>query len=181
MSAAVLFGKLPAHGDFVARGMDDAWQADLDVAISRAMQRAMDRYDREFEERFLAAPPWRCAIAHGGAYLGGALAPSLDQAGRLFPVFLAQRADSLATARDLAAGCEELLFAAIPGQWAADRLWQEAGAIATQTGTEAVEPLPSPGWWLDGGESLPAPSPHLPGALPETLLLEMIAVTEQIA
>ncbi len=180
MSAAVLFGKLPAHGDFVARGMDDAWQADLDVAISRAMQRAMERFDHEFEERFLAAPPWRCAIERGGSYLGGALAPSLDQAGRLFPVFLAQRASSLAAARDLAAGCEELLFAAIPGQWTADMLWQEAGEITAPADSETSEPPPA-GWWLDGGDSLPAPAPHLSGTLPETLLLEMIAVTEQIA
>jgi len=183
VSGTVLFGKLPAHGDFVARGLDGPWQAALDLAISRALQLAMERYHHEFEDRFLAAPPWRCAIGRGAGYFGGALAPSLDRAGRLFPIFLARPADSLAAGRRLAANCEELLFAAIPEQWHAEQLCQQAAAFSATASTQPAssEAALQAGWWLDGGDSLPCPTPHLSGELPETLLLEMIAVTEQIA
>lgn len=182
MIGVVLFGKLPAHGDFVARGIDAARQDALDAAISRSMQLAMTAFGDTFEDRFLAAPPWRCAVPHDAGFLGGALAPSLDRAGRLYPVFLAGSAPSLATARHAAAACEGLLFTAIPEQWSADRLWDEARAAVDSTAAadQTDDVVPS-GWWLDGGEALDRPAPLLAGSLPQQLLLEMIAVTEQIA
>jgi type VI secretion system protein ImpM len=177
VSRAVLFGKLPAHGDFVARGLDDAWQAELDAAISRAMLCAQDRFGDSFEDRFLAAPPWRCAISRSGSFLGGALAPSLDSAGRLYPVFLARWSDAAETAARQAQACEELLFGAIPDRWSADQLWNAAEGLPEAEPDMEQEP----GWWLDGGDALPSPTPRLSGALPGNLLAEMIAVTEQFA
>lgn len=174
---AVLFGKLPAHGDFVARGLTDAQQQDWDVKLSAAMHAAQAAYGDDFAERFALTPPWRCVIADAGGWLGGALAPSIDRAGRKFPVLLGRRMAQRAGAAAWAAACEDLLFAALPGGWSADDLIARAGAAEPAAG---VEDGPD-GWWLDGAELLPNPPAALPGPFPPDLISCMIAVTEQLA
>ena len=174
---ALLFGKLPAHGDFVARGLSAAEQADWDARLSAAMQAARDAFGDAFEDRFAAAPPWRCVLADGDGWLAGALAPSIDRAGRIFPILLARRSADRAAAPGLAATCEELLFAALPGGWSADELLRQAEAADPAA---AVGEGPD-GWWLDGAELLPDPPAPLPGPFPPDLISRMIAVTEQLA
>lgn len=175
---ALLFGKLPAHGDFVARGLSDAQQHRWDTQLSAAMQAAQAEYGDAFADRFSAAPPWRCVVADGADWLAGALAPSIDRAGRTFPILLARRTADHGAAAGLAAACEDLLFAALPGGWTADELQQQAQAAAPVAA--AAPPLPD-GWWLDGAELLDSPPQPLPGAFPPNLITRMIAVTEQLA
>jgi type VI secretion system protein ImpM len=90
--AAVGFvGKLPARGDFVRRDLTpefaDAWDAWLAAGI-QASRTAMGE---AWVAAFLEAPVWRFALAPG--VLGGAVAglffPSVDAAGRYFPLTLA--------------------------------------------------------------------------------------------
>lgn len=173
---ALLFGKLPAHGDFVARGLSAAEQADWDARLSAAMQAARDGAGDAFEDRFAAAPPWRCVLADGSGWLAGALAPSIDRAGRIFPILLARRVAGRADAPGFAAACEELLFAALPGGWSADDLLSRAAAAEAASATDGPD-----GWWLDGAELLPDPPAPLPGPFPPDLISRMIAVTEQLA
>lgn len=108
---ATLFGKLPAHGDFVARGLSAADRDALDAWLSASMIDARERFGDTFEARFDAAQPWRCT----GAGVAGALAASQDAAGRRFPVVL------LCAGED-ADACEALLYDAIAQGWDADRL-----------------------------------------------------------
>lgn len=182
----MLFGKLPAHGDFVCRGMAASEQAEFDAALSRSVHAAQQRFGEGYRDGFLAAPPWRCVIAVDQAYLGGALAPSMDRAERLFPVFLARRSASREEAAQDAVACEDLLFRAIAEQWQVDQLWQEAEALQpagnpdADADADAGQP-PAEGWWLDGGETLDPPTPRLPGTIPSGLIEEMIAVTGQLA
>ena len=84
--AAFLFGKLPAHGDFVSRGLtpaqSEAWDAWATVAIETLRSAAPD-----FEAMHDATPPWRFVAgpsALGPQWRAGALAPSVDAAGRRF-------------------------------------------------------------------------------------------------
>ncbi|MDP3908203.1 type VI secretion system-associated protein TagF [Novosphingobium sp.] len=175
---ALLFGKLPAHGDFVARGLTEAQQHYWDTRLSSAMQVAQGAYGDEFADRFSAAPPWRCVVADGGDnWLAGALAPSIDRAGRIFPILLARRTANRVEAAGYAAACEELLFAALPGQWSADELLRQASAV-TPAGADECGP---DGWWLDGAELLPDPPAPLSAPFPPNLISSMIAVTEQLA
>lgn len=178
MSAVVIFGKLPAHGDFVCRGMAADQQAEFDAALSRSVHAAQQRFGEGYRDGFLAAPPWRCVIAANGSYLGGALAPSMDRAERLFPIFLARQSASRGEAAKGARACEDLLFRAIPEGWAVDQLLTEAEALQGASDPDAE---PEEGWWLDGGETLAPPTPHLSGTVPASLIEEMIAVTGQLA
>ncbi len=116
---AWVFGKLPAHGDFVARGMDGATRGMLDDWLSGALVSARARYPGDFADRFDAAQPWLAA----GDGVSGALAASQDAAGRRYPILLLT--DGID--HDPAA-CEELLRSAIVEGWEVDRLAQVAGA-----------------------------------------------------
>ena len=83
-----LYGKLPAHGDFVARGWDDAQVAALDAWLTGGLAAIREGLDDDaFAARLTAAPLWRGYIppgACGVAAMHLALAPSIDAAGRYF-------------------------------------------------------------------------------------------------
>lgn len=82
------YGKLPAHGDFVARGWDGGQVAALDAWLTSglaAMRGGLD--DDDFAIRLTAAPLWRGYVPPGTCgddALHLALAPSIDSAGRYF-------------------------------------------------------------------------------------------------
>lgn len=147
--SAQLFGKLPAHGDFVARGLSFEAREALDAWLSASMLDARDAYGDSFDDRFDAAPPWQCA----GEGVAGAIAASQDSVGRRFPVLLL-----CAGTVDDGARCEELLYAAIGQGWNADRLAAGAGA----------EPQGAVARWLGNGR-------ERTGAMPTDLLREMLA------
>ncbi|WP_294321334.1 type VI secretion system-associated protein TagF [uncultured Sphingomonas sp.] len=110
---AWVFGKLPAHGDFVARGMDAPTRGKLDDWLAAAMEAGRARYPDDFADRFDVAPPWRAE----GKGVAGAVAASQDAVGRRFPLLLLTDG-----AQHDSAACEELLYAAITEGWDADRL-----------------------------------------------------------
>jgi len=111
---ARLFGKLPAHGDFVTRGCTAAEQAGLDAWLTSSLTEAQRRFSGEFADRFDAARPWKGR----GAGAVGVIAASQDAAGRRYPlVLLCAEADDI----------EDLIYVAIAERWDADRLATVAG------------------------------------------------------
>jgi type VI secretion system ImpM family protein len=139
---AFLFGKLPAHGDFIARGLEPGERDALDRWLSEELAETRAALGPEFQERYDAAPPWRFA----GPDEAGALAPSVDAAGRRFPLMVGVRA---ATAgEDTAAGCETLLYDALGEGWDADRLLEEAERVTA----DEESPKTAATWWTLGGE-----------------------------
>jgi type VI secretion system protein ImpM len=93
---AFAFGKLPTHGDFVARGLSgverDAW----DAWASAGLARARTVLGSDFETRHDTAPPLRFSFGpgpFGEGWRTGALAPSIDAAGRRFIIVLGGRTD----------------------------------------------------------------------------------------
>lgn len=147
--SAWVFGKLPAHGDFVARGMPAAEREALDAWLSTSLMAARAHYGDAFDARFDAAQPWRA----DGDGVAGAIAASQDASGRRYPVLLLCEASD----RD-AAGCETLLYDAITQGWSVDDLAQAAGAA----------PGGAPARWY-------AADAELPGARPPELLASMLA------
>lgn len=174
---AVLFGKLPAHGDFVARGLSAREQDLWDQGLSRALGSARALWGETFEERYARAPPWRYLLRANHTWLAGALAPSLDRAGRLFPIMIGVRGYMPDQGPGFAAGCEDLLYQAIAARWKADELHERATRLPALA---AVAPVDE-GWWLDGAAALADPPATLPGFLPADLLIAIIAVTEQLS
>lgn len=159
-----LFGKLPAHGDFVARGLAADERDRLDAWLSASLAGARDALGPAWEDRFDRAPPWRC-VAGGSA---GAICASQDAAGRRFPLLL-----RVAGVADAAAVCEDLLYRALGEGWTADRLAEEAAAI----GEGAADAAPR--WWTEGGEGFPPAA--LDGDHPPTLLSAMLGAPAGVA
>lgn len=160
MSGARLFGKLPAHGDFVARGLGVAERDALDAWLSREMLAARAALGADFEDLYDRVPPWRFAGPDGA----GVLVASVDGVGRRFPLYLA-----LAGASENAAGqVEDLVYRAFGENWDSDALAAEIGRIAF-----SVETAPSSArWWTLGGEGFAPAEMH--GDRPEGLLANML-------
>ena len=146
---ARLFGKLPAHGDFVSRGLNTDERDALDAWLSASLAQAQHVHGSAFETRFDGAPPWRCVLYDGEGCMSGALAASQDAVGRRFPVLVVVTG----TADEaVAKACEGLLYNAIAGGWTVDALVEQAEKLAASM-------MPSDRscrWWTEGGEGYAA-------------------------
>ncbi|MGI4732255.1 MAG: type VI secretion system-associated protein TagF [Janthinobacterium lividum] len=174
---ARLFGKLPAHGDFVCRGFVRAECDSYDRWLSASLADALAEHGEAFGRLYESAPPWRFALDDGrGGRAGGAIALSQDSAGRRFPVYLEVQALSAAAPVAVAAAAEELLFRAIAERWTADALAGAAGAVTClkdeDQGDEAQGDEAGL-WWLEGAGAADA----LTGDRPRDLLSRMLAAT----
>ena len=77
-----LFGKLPAHGDFIRRG-DPKLVKQVDDWLTEEVDRRAAIDGDALDVRLAALPTW-CFLLPGGT--SGALAASADRVGRVFPV-----------------------------------------------------------------------------------------------
>jgi type VI secretion system protein ImpM len=140
VSRVKLFGKMPAHGDFVGRGLLPPEADNLDGWLIATMLHARDRVGDAFDDRYDRAPPWRFATPEAA----GVLVASVDAVGRRYPLYLALN-DAPA---EVAEACEDLVYRAFAGAWDADRLAGEAEALAAIPGVPAKQAR----WWTIGGE-----------------------------
>jgi type VI secretion system protein ImpM len=156
--AAGLFGKLPAHGDFVRRGLPDSFIGPWDEWLQAGIAEARDALGEDFAGAWTAAPAWCFRLPAGACgpdAVAGVLVPSEDLVGRLFPVTLACL---LAGGQAPGAAWYQAVEAAarLPGQ-DADALLAAIAAIPP-----GGEEPPEEGWWrLDGARwdwpALPPP------------------------
>lgn len=181
---AVLFGKLPSHGDFVARGLDpsasDAWDAWSSAGLSEARA----ALGEGFEAAHDAAPPWRMITGpgrFGSDWRVGVLAPSVDAAGRRFVVALAL--DGLTPGQAAASGervgqaLEDLIWTGFEAGWDADRF-----VLAEAEIQHALAPEPdttvgaaaqaAERWWTVGGMDHP---PQSVAGTPADLWIRMLS------
>jgi len=93
---AALFGKLPAHGDFVRRG-DPELVRTLDGWLTAEVDRFAMSAGHEIDARLSELPTW-CFRLPGD--ISGALAASRDKVGRIYPL--------IATADALAGGAQRI-------------------------------------------------------------------------
>lgn len=181
----LFFGKLPAHGDFVARGLEIGAQQRWDQAISTAMEQGRSHFGALFEQLYVRAAPWRCLLpADDGRWLAGALAPSVDRAGRYFPAFLVARVPDTVHGECVARLSEALLFEAINHGWTVDELLTRFDGAEMPIAPES--PSGIKGWWPDGHGQLPVPiAPRScmgsEDLVPEDLLIAMLGVAEQLS
>ncbi|MEE4207110.1 MAG: type VI secretion system-associated protein TagF [Erythrobacter sp.] len=146
ISFPALVGKLPAHGDFVSRGVTHAARDLIDHWLSDWMTAARSALGEAFEERYGEAGPW---LFEGPTVRLLAL-PSIDKAGRLFPLLALYDArwkhqrvyDSLVTGIAEGSTCDAL-----------------HGELAEQAGDEEGEGATQPAWFQPEGsaEGLPCP------------------------
>lgn len=106
-NAPGLFGKLPSHGDFVARNLPPAlrvgWEAWLDAGLDRSRQMLGDKW----LEIYLSSPVWNFAVASGccgGQPFAGVMIPSVDRIGRYFPLSILAALSPQYSAAEIALG-----------------------------------------------------------------------------
>jgi type VI secretion system protein ImpM len=173
--AIILFGKLPSRGDFLVRGLDPARRAAWDRWVCEGLDCARRGLGAGFEAAYGTAPPLCFVLGpgrFGTEWRAGMVAPSVDAAGRLFPLVLA--ADGLsagaaaAAGREIAERLEEVGRQAIAGGLEADRA-VEAGKGALAPMDARADGAPEPRWWTRGGEGH---APHVieGGESPDVLI-----------
>ena len=94
MSEAGVYGKLPAHGDFIQRNLPSAFVRQWDVWLQHFVAGAKEKIGADWLDVYLTSPIWRFALSHGVIDEGrwaGILMPSVDQVGRYFPFTIAVR------------------------------------------------------------------------------------------
>lgn len=162
-SGAEVFGKLPTHGDFIARGVPQRRRERLDAWLATSLADARTRLGDRFDACYDTALPWRFAVPNGAAWLGGALSPSIDAAGRRFPLLVTRPGATDATAAGAAAQCEDLIYAAYDGGWTVDQLYAALLGLA-----DREAPIRH-GWWNEAtalaGDAI---------ALPEAVVMRML-------
>lgn len=155
---AGLFGKLPAHGDFVRRGWPDETVDAVDRWLTKTVGAARSaRTEEDFAAWMRAAPLWRGFVPAGklgphALHLG--VAPSVDKAGRLFPIAAGVAADERAAwnhAGHAGEAVDAAIYGALAGETDADAT---VAAIAASIEAGAGEPAPmlSTWWHLPAGE-----------------------------
>ncbi|WP_159999499.1 type VI secretion system-associated protein TagF [Roseomonas sp. 18066] len=136
-----LFGKLPAHGDFVRRHLPSELVAGFDGWAAAGLQAAEERLGAEaFAARYDATPCWCLALpagACGALPVSGVMAPGRDAVGRRFFVLLA--APVPPPGAEWFADLQELARRALTEVWDADRL---AAALPEPSGENLAS-----GWW----------------------------------
>lgn len=97
--AAFVFGKLPAHGDFISRGLDDDTIEAADAALAEAVTLAALRWDDRWDDVYVETPVWRFVAAPGvlgREWTAGVFMASVDAVGRQFPLLAGFSAPNLA-------------------------------------------------------------------------------------
>jgi len=83
-----LYGKLPAHGDFVSRNLPSAFIANFDDWLQGFIASSKEQLTDDWLDIYLTGPIWRFVFSPGcvdGNAWTGILVPSVDSVGRYFP------------------------------------------------------------------------------------------------
>lgn len=83
-----LFGKLPAHGDFIHRNLPTKLINEWDSWLQTFIGSTQERLGSAWLEIYLTSPIWRFCLAQGavdGNNWAGIVLPSVDRVGRYFP------------------------------------------------------------------------------------------------
>ncbi len=152
-----IFGKIPVRGDFVRAGLPrdfvDTWDSWLTTVMSATRQHAGEAW----LPAFLEAPIWRFSLPAGlcgaGAVIG-VMIPSVDRAGRYFPLTVAAVGPVSGFIVDAAAGvwldrCETAGLAALERDAEPDAILAILGvpALSTRQSPTVRELIDSPPSW----------------------------------
>ncbi|RYF16060.1 MAG: type VI secretion system-associated protein TagF [Comamonadaceae bacterium] len=172
------YGKLPARGDFVGRGLPPRWRSDWDDWLQRGLALAATRLDgTALRERLGGFAPWRyLALPASGETWCGIMVASQDRVGRAFPLTLVERLAAPASPEECAARLASLLGAAAEGPEALEAAIAALPPRSSHavTPAEAWPPQPCSLWWSLAAAG--ASSPLVASWPPQpALLLQLLA------
>jgi type VI secretion system protein ImpM len=168
-AAVGLFGKIPARGDFVRAGLPRDFVQPWDDWLQQVIAGSKAQLGERWVPAWMEAPIWRFALPGGmcgTAPVFGVWMPSVDRAGRHFPLTLAMvvapgdaRAAEMALgwlpqaeAAGLAALSDDLAPEAVAARLAPDGAWPDVAAapdLSALANGQAV-------WWTEGAPLVPA-------------------------
>ncbi len=179
--SAGFYGKLPARGDFVRAGLPRDFTDPWDGWMQSVMTASRTLLGEAWLPAFLEAPVWRFALSAGlcgeRAALGLFL-PSVDKAGRYFPLTFAALHDSgTGVAATPPAGawldrCEEAGFAALESDAAPEQIASMMGTLELPGGFGRTA---GSLWWSEGSPNVAAKRMALPGMPDGAAFADMLA------
>jgi type VI secretion system protein ImpM len=167
--ASGFYGKLPARGDFLRAGLPRSFTDPWDEWLQAAMADSRDALGEAWLACWMEAPVWRFCLPDGACGPHGVLGlwmPSVDRAGRYFPLTFAMVLPGAGPDALAAAGTAWLDAAERIGL---DALEQEAQPDSLRdrlAGLPAPEVVPGDGdalWWTAGSPYVTATALRLPG------------------
>lgn len=170
------FGKIPAKGDFVGRGLPASFQRPWEEWATEALRQSRAVLGEAWEEAWMVAPVWRFCLPGGACgpdAVSGLVLPSIDRVGRAWPLVVAFVFQGEAEAPD-PAPYETLLHhaEAAAREAIAEDIQPDAFAARLQDlALPDFVPLPQQDalWWTEGGPNVASQSLTLPGlpSMPE--------------
>lgn len=138
--ATGLFGKLPAHGDFIHRSLPTKLINEWDAWLQTFIGSTQERLGETWLEIYLTSPIWRFCLSPGtldSNTWAGVVLPSVDRVGRYFPFSVLRKlpeTTSLAGFMTQQQGwyeaVETLSLKALDGQLPVDRLMEELNRLS---------------------------------------------------
>ena len=86
------FGKIPAHGDFVSRGLNSQFVSRWDDWLQKVIPESRAILGGRWLDTYLVSPVWRFVVSKGiisEDCWSGLVVPSVDSVGRYFPLTVA--------------------------------------------------------------------------------------------
>lgn len=142
MNGPGVYGKLPAHGDFIQRNLPAAFVRAWDEWLQGFIAGSREQIGADWLDVYLTSPIWRFAFSPGVIDEGrwaGILMPSVDQVGRYFPLTIAVRLPERQNPLEFMSShapwyraVEELGLRALDGEIGLDDLAHELAAVTLE-------------------------------------------------
>ncbi|MCC6716966.1 MAG: type VI secretion system-associated protein TagF [Acetobacteraceae bacterium] len=150
-AAAGFFGKIPARGDFVRAGLPRGFVDPWDEWLQRVIAGSRAVLGPRWLAAWMEAPIWHFALPEGQcgpAPVLGLWMPSVDAAGRHFPLTLARVGTLPADPERWLAAAEAIGLDALQDDLAPEEIARRLAALPDDAG---ARPAPSMAqWWSDG-------------------------------
>ena len=159
---AGFYGKLPARGDFVCLALPRDFTQPWDTWLQTVISGSRAQMGRDWLPAFLESPVWRFALPAdlcGARSVLGLMLPSVDRAGRYFPLTFAALAPLGADIADQPTAvawldrCEAAGRAALEQDAGPDRI---GAMLDTPNLSAPATRLSQSVWWTDGAPRVPA-------------------------
>lgn len=134
-----LYGKLPAHGDFIYRNLPTRFVNAWDEWLQQYVYSSQELLGEHWLDYFLVSPVWRFVLSEGVMdehAWAGILLPSVDRVGRYFPFSLISKLPSstgpatfISSNEAWFESMEECALRALDGQVVLDQLVEEVNGV----------------------------------------------------
>lgn len=148
-----LFGKLPAHGDFIHRNLPMDVVSSWDEWLQHFIAGTREQLGESWLDIYLTSPIWRFVFTPGvidSHAWAGVLVPSVDRVGRYFPFTVMTRLpgvlnplEFLALHGDWYVAMEDIVLEALDGELTADDVMQQIGDVAFGLDASYIRNQPS--------------------------------------